>query len=124
MGPGRDRAARVDPPTVDEDFADIRLEHAREDLDQRRLPGTVVAHQPEYLPGSRSRSTSTERLEATKRLRDASGPRTGEAVATSLPRRHRLQMMLYAFHDLSGPQEPAGPGGVNAGSPQTLAAAA
>ena len=72
MGPGRDRAAQVDPPTVDEDFADIRLEHAREDLDQRRLPGTVVADQPQYLPRKQVQVDLTQRLEVTKRLRDAS----------------------------------------------------
>jgi hypothetical protein len=49
---------------VDVDLARIRLVGPGEDLDQRRLAGTVMAEQPDYFPGAKIDGDAVHGLDA------------------------------------------------------------
>ena len=125
QGLGGDRAGHVDPSPIDEDLTGVRLQHSREDLDQSRLSGAVVADQTQHLSGEQVEINLTQGLDVTESLRDASclqnrrcGGDRRQPVATA----HRQSRQ--AFQLFSGPVEPIGPGALNAGSPHALAASA
>ena len=63
-----DGAADVNPPTIDQDLACVRLQHAREDLYQCRLASTIVTNETQYLAREEVKVDLIQRLDVTERL--------------------------------------------------------
>src|SRR5213593_3485119 len=57
--------------TVDEHLSGVRLLYAGHDLDERRLPGAVLAEERVDLAGVQSERDVVERLDGAESLRDA-----------------------------------------------------
>ena len=70
MPASRERAGAPagDRLAADEDLAAGRLDHAGEDLDQRRLAGAVVADQPDDLAAVDVQADAAERVDACRRI--------------------------------------------------------
>ena len=89
---GLARARRVpagDRLAADEDLAAGRLDHAGEDLDQRRLAGAIVADQADDLAAVDVQVDAAERIDAAVGLRDVA--QFDEALAHAHPPRLRMR---------------------------------
>src|SRR5690606_105916 len=67
----RTRAQNLDRPAVEQDLAGVRLIDPGEDLHQRRLAGTVLAHERMDFTGPKLESGLLQGMDAGKLLLDA-----------------------------------------------------
>ena len=86
---GVEGAVDVDRLAVDEDVADVRLDDAGHDLDERRLAGTVLAQERMDLAGDEVEGDVVERLDLAEALGDAAHLQDRLARARRRPQRSR-----------------------------------
>jgi hypothetical protein len=91
-----DRRPEAHRLSREQGFAGVRFENPRDDLDQRRLAGAVLADERLDAPGAMSNETSDSAFDSPKALSMPIMRRTGVRELSATPASHRLRRSAVA----------------------------